>query len=219
MSGSASTYYSVLHAEEFRQLGLDWPAFYRRADAETAEARTLLHVERDIRYGPFEKQGLDLYLPERDDPTLPALVFLHGGGFREGDRAHYGFVALPFATRGIPTVVPSYRLLPVSGVADALRDAVAAILWTAARYPGRRIVAAGHSAGRHPRRPDRLCADGAAGTGAGRRHPRRRDPDQLELDLTNSLVPDYLRESSPPATTSDAGRARCMPWATASREP
>ena len=168
MSGDASTYYSVTYADEFRPLGLDWPAFYRKADAETAEARRLLHVEQGIRYGPLEKQRLDLYLPERDDPRSPRSCSCTApSSFREGDRAHYGFVALPFATRGIPTVVPSYRLLPASSVADALRDAVAAIVWTAARYPGRRGVAAGHSAPRHPRRPDRLCAGRAAGAGVG----------------------------------------------------
>ena len=40
------------------------------------------------------------------------LLFLHGGGFREGDRKQYGYVGEPFAKHGIITVVASYRLTP-----------------------------------------------------------------------------------------------------------
>jgi arylformamidase len=81
------------------------------------------------------------------------LLFLHGGGFREGDRAQYGFVARPFAARGIITAVASYRLT-VDGAKypDQPDDARLALQWlyrNATQYGGdpNRLYLAGHSAG------------------------------------------------------------------------
>jgi hypothetical protein len=58
------------------------------------------------------KQHMDLYFPVQKTSNAPVLVFLHGGGFREGDRKQYGYVAEAFAKQGILTVVASYRLTP-----------------------------------------------------------------------------------------------------------
>src|SRR5262245_16722247 len=39
----------------------------------------------DVKYGPHERNVFDLYLPESDKPT-PLVLFIHGGGFRAGDK-------------------------------------------------------------------------------------------------------------------------------------
>jgi arylformamidase len=79
-------------------------------DARTADLRSRYPHHLDLAYGDDPKQRLDLYLPEGEVSDAPVFLFLHGGGFREGDRAHYGGVAEPFLSHGIIVAVASYRL-------------------------------------------------------------------------------------------------------------
>lgn len=194
MTADFRTYYSVRNADQFRPLGLDWPAFYARADELTAAARASLTSDLDVPYGEDAKQALDVYHPRIDAPSEAVVVFLHGGGFREGDRAHYGFVAPALAERGIPTVVPSYHLLPDGDVDDALDDAVAAVRWVADRYPDRAIVLTGHSAG--GALTGRIGADrgGLLGADTGARITGIL-PISSNYDFTGELVPPYLDDT------------------------
>lgn len=107
--------------------GIDWVAFYDRADALTAGTRQELQHHLDIPYGEDPKQKLDLYLPP-GEPGRPVFIFIHGGGFVEGDRSHYGYVAAPLAAHGIITVVMSYRLSPAH-YPDQVHDVRAALGW------------------------------------------------------------------------------------------
>lgn len=143
------TYYTVTHPGEFT---IKWGAFYDRADELTAAARKELTHHLDLAYGQDPKQRLDVYLPARTSAAAPVFVFLHGGGFREGDRAHYGFVAVPLAHQGIVTVVASYRLLPNAHFPEQPDDVRQALGWVFAnikKYGGNpdAIYLGGHSAG------------------------------------------------------------------------
>jgi len=144
-----STYYTVMHPKEF---AIDWTGFYTKAEKMTAETRKALPHELDLAYGADPKQMLDVYQPAGKPTGAPVFVFLHGGGFREGDRAQYGYVARTFARHGIVTVVASYRLLPKFHYPDQADDAKAIIGWVAkniSRYGGdpARVYVGGHSAG------------------------------------------------------------------------
>lgn len=144
-----STYYTVTHPSEFK---IDWKAFYQRAEALTASARKVLPHHLDLAYGDDPKQRLDVYVPERRPRGAPVFMFLHGGGFREGDRAQYGYVALPLAKHGIITVVSSYRLTPRFHYPDQPDDVRRALAWVfrnITSYGGNpnRIHVGGHSAG------------------------------------------------------------------------
>lgn len=143
-----STYYTVQHPEKF---AINWKAFYDRADDLTAAVRARLPHHLDLPYGRDPKQKLDLYLPASSGTGRPVFIFIHGGGFREGDRAHYGYVAGPLAARGVLTVVASYRLLP-HRYPDQLNDTYDLVAWVFHKivtYGGdpRRIYVGGHSAG------------------------------------------------------------------------
>lgn len=144
------TYYTVTHPEEFE---IDWGAFYQEAERRTGEVRGRLPHHLDLAYGEEAKQRLDLYLPRGEVEGAPVFLFLHGGGFREGDRAQYGFVAEPFAAHGIVTAVASYRLTEGGHHYPAQpEDARAAVAWlhaNVARYGGdpESIWVGGHSAG------------------------------------------------------------------------
>ena len=144
-----STYYTVRHPSEFK---INWKSFYDRADQLTTEARRALPHTLDLAYGEDQKQRLDIYQPKDKVSSAPVFVFLHGGGFREGDRAHYGYVARPLAEHGIVTVVASYRLLPSARFPDQPADVRHAVSWVyhnIQRYGGnpRAIYVGGHSAG------------------------------------------------------------------------
>jgi acetyl esterase/lipase len=150
LAQDSSTYYTVMHPEEFE---IDWGAFYRDAERRTAAVRKRLPHHLNQAYGEDAKQRLDLYLPEGEVEAAPVFLFLHGGGFREGDRAQYGFVAEPFAAHGIITAVASYRLTEDGHHYPAQpEDARAAVEWLyrhVAEYGGDReaIYVGGHSAG------------------------------------------------------------------------
>ena len=106
---------------------------------------------RDIRYAPGPRHALDVYAPT-DDKSAPVVVFIYGGGWKDGNKAEYRFVAAALAARGFLTVVPDYRLFPQVRYPAFLQDNAAAVAWTRtniARYGGDpgRIFLMGHSAG------------------------------------------------------------------------
>jgi acetyl esterase/lipase len=106
---------------------------------------------RDISYAPGDRHALDIYAP-KGQSSAPVVVFIYGGGWKDGNKSEYRFVAAALATRGFLTVVPDYRLFPDVRFPDFLRDNAAAFAWTKAniaRYGGdpNRIFLMGHSAG------------------------------------------------------------------------
>jgi acetyl esterase/lipase len=146
----ASKYYTVQHPDQFK---IDWGAFYKQADAMTTAVRAEFPHYLDLPYGPNVKQRLDVYLPKNKPGKAAVFLFFHGGGFREGDRAQYGFVAKPFAEHGLITVVASYRLTGDGfKYPDQPQDARLALAWVykqIAKYGGDpdRLYVGGHSAG------------------------------------------------------------------------
>lgn len=149
-SQDMETYPTVMHPEKFE---IDWIGFYELANSRTAELRDRLPHHLDLHYGLHEKQRLDLYLPADGQVDAPVFVFFHGGGFQEGDRAHYGFVASPFAANGAITAVASYRLADEDHRYPAqIDDARNAVVWLhkhIEKFGGdpNAIFAGGHSAG------------------------------------------------------------------------
>src|SRR5205085_3613438 len=110
-----------------------------------------------ITYGADPKQVLDVYTADSAPGRRPrpVLLFVHGGGFRGGDK-HGPFypdnVTLWAARHGMVGINIDYRLAPQNPYPAAAQDLAAAIGWAranAARYGGdpRRIVLFGHSAG------------------------------------------------------------------------
>ncbi len=111
-------------------------------------------VRAGLAYGPGPRHRLDAYLPARAAASAPApvVVFFYGGGWEEGERGMYRFVAAALAARGILTLVPDYRLYPEVRFPAFMEDAAAAVAWarsfaaTQGGDPGR-LFLMGHSAG------------------------------------------------------------------------
>jgi pectinesterase len=96
---------------------------------------------------------LDLYLPAAAATApRPAILFVHGGGWRAGVRANFAPMAIRMAERGYAAVTISYRLAGEAPYPAAIHDAKAAVRWVrthAGAYDidGDRIAIAGGSAG------------------------------------------------------------------------
>jgi acetyl esterase len=110
-------------------------------------------VAIDAAYGLDERHRLDVYSPAA--PVVggaPVIVFLHGGGFIRGDKAHRAEVGHYFARNGVLTILPNYRLGPTHRWPAGAQDVASVFEWAqqnVARFGGdpRRIVLAGESAG------------------------------------------------------------------------
>ena len=102
--------------------------------------------------GPHGPIPIRRYLPT-DDPNLPVVVWLHGGGFVCGDVASYDFVARRLASEsGAAVFSVEYRLAPEHPFPIPLDDCHAALAWVVAHagelgVDGTRVAVAGDSAG------------------------------------------------------------------------
>ena len=70
---------------------------------------------------------LDIYKPRNLTKPAPLLVFIHGGGWKSGERADYKVYLVAFAKKGYLTATVSYRLLdeaPYPACAEDITDAV-----------------------------------------------------------------------------------------------
>lgn len=98
---------------------------------------------------------LDLYAPAEAGPKRPAIVLIHGGGWRTGDKQGMRGEAQLLATRGYVAASVNYRLVK-EGVllADCIQDVKCAVRWlraNAVKYgiDAEHIGATGASAGSH----------------------------------------------------------------------
>jgi acetyl esterase/lipase len=112
--------------------------------------------EEGVEYANPDDQHLKLNLarPKDGDGRFPAVVCIHGGGFRAGERAGWDARAKQLAERGYVAVTVTYRLAPKFQFPAAVHDVKAAVRWlraNAAKYhvDPDRIGAVGDSAGGH----------------------------------------------------------------------
>jgi arylformamidase len=130
----------------------DHPRWLDRFAELAAAARASLEHRPDLRYGPGEKETLDLFLP--NGAARGTFVFFHGGYWRALDKSDVSFVAAPFVAQGLAVAVVNYDLCPavsVAAIVEECRRAVAWIVRDGARVGANaaRILAGGHSAGGH----------------------------------------------------------------------
>src|SRR4051812_6430553 len=86
--------------------------------------------ERDIEYSNVGgRLALDIVRPKglNSADRLPTVLFVHGGGFRAGNRESYLTQAARLAARGYVTATTSYRLAPRNQYPAAVEDVKAAV--------------------------------------------------------------------------------------------
>jgi acetyl esterase/lipase len=122
---------------------------------QASEARAPLPVFKDIEYANFspERNKLDLYLPDSKFANPPLVVWIHGGGWREGDK-DFPVAAKRLLKEGFAVASINYRLSQQAKWPAQLEDVGAAIRMLRGNggrlgYDGSRIALFGASAGGH----------------------------------------------------------------------
>jgi arylformamidase len=127
-----------------------------RWQCESEHVRTHAGGTRNVRYGPLERNLLDVFTPDGAPPASgwPTLVFIHGGYWQRLWKDDWSVIAKPFIANGIAVAILGYTLCPqttIRGIANEIETAVAH-LWNDANslaIDRNRITLAGHSAGGH----------------------------------------------------------------------
>jgi acetyl esterase/lipase len=112
-------------------------------------------VHRDLYYTDARDklQSLDVYAPP-DGKDHPVVVWIHGGGWKKGDKAGMQQKPQAFVDKGCVLVSINYRFIPDVTLKDMMGDVAKAIRWVhdhAREYRGNpeSIIVMGHSAGAH----------------------------------------------------------------------
>jgi acetyl esterase/lipase len=127
-----------------------------------------------------ERQTLDVYAPA-GGKNLPVVVWVHGGGWKRGDKADVHNKPKAFTERGFVLVSTNYRFVPNVTVDQIAGDVAKAIRWThdhAKEYGGdpATIIVMGHSAG--AQLAALVCTDG-----------RYLQAEKLSLSIIKACVP------------------------------
>lgn len=111
-----------------------------------------------VSYGKDPKQSLNVYRSDSEAKSqpLPVLIWVHGGGWRNGDKDNRAGINLcqTWAKAGVVVVGLDYRLTPAVVHPAHIEDVAAGIAWVhsnIAKHGGdpQRVFLLGHSAGAH----------------------------------------------------------------------
>ncbi len=148
-------------ADAVRKIGpvIDPPATLKLfAPLQKKEPYDGVKVSRDEKYGPAERNRLDVFEPARRGEARPVLIFVHGGGFTGGDKRgannspFYDNIALWAVANDMVGVNITYRLAPEDPYPAGAEDVGLAVRWVAqniGKFGGdpKRLFLMGHSAG------------------------------------------------------------------------
>jgi arylformamidase len=111
---------------------------------------------RDLPYTDAKtvRQTLDIFAPAAEGKDRPIVLFIHGGGWKAGDKKGVQKKPQIFTERGYVFVSTNYRFVPNATVKEMTGDIAAAIRYVhdhAKEYGGdpNAITVMGHSAGAH----------------------------------------------------------------------
>ncbi|MBX3413275.1 MAG: alpha/beta hydrolase [Pirellulales bacterium] len=131
-----------------------WPIASARAD-EPADQHEI-EVRDNVEYGTGGGEKLTLHLakPKNLSEPAPAIVFIHGGGWRQGNKDAYHDMIREAARRGYVAISVGYRFAPAHLFPAQVEDVKCAVRWLRAHadelnVDPARIGATGDSAGGH----------------------------------------------------------------------
>jgi len=113
-------------------------------------------IHPDVVYGVENghENKLDVIYPHNATAPVPAVIYIHGGGWVFGDKAGAVLETLPYLKMGWAAVNVEYRMASASKAPGAVEDCRCALRWVvrhAKEYhiDPTRLVVTGHSAGGH----------------------------------------------------------------------
>jgi acetyl esterase/lipase len=125
-------------------------------DVKTAAAEPEIELKHDIVYGKGGDQDLllDLAMPKGLTHPTPAIVWIHGGAWRGGNRKEFERLISESARRGYVAISIDYRLVPKHIFPAQIEDSKCAVRWLRANaatfhVDPDRIGVVGSSAGAH----------------------------------------------------------------------
>jgi acetyl esterase/lipase len=144
----------ALTIEEFRELQRQ----RREMIDERKEQKTLKRIaptHPDVAYGDHEKQRFDIWLVPDAEALTPLVIFIHGGGFRGGDKSTVRSEQIEtFLDAGVAFASMNYRLSDVGPYPIMMHDAA------------RGLQTIRHLANQWNIDPERVaCFGGSAGAG------------------------------------------------------
>lgn len=93
-------------------------------------------VDRDCAYATVGTATLRLDLYRAPRTGAPLVLYVHGGGWRSGDKADAGAERLaPLAAQGVTVASVDYRLVPDAVFPDQVHDLKGAVRWLRAQGP------------------------------------------------------------------------------------
>ena len=116
----------------------------------------LVTIQDDVKIGTTGSRDLkgDLFIPPNENKQRPAILILHGGGWREGDRKQLRGYGILLARQGFVCLCSSYRLSTEDIWPAQIQDVKCAIRYLRSNYEilgidPDRIGITGNSAGGH----------------------------------------------------------------------
>lgn len=103
--------------------------YLRNRQRQSTTASTNVKVLRDLPYieNGHERQKLDIYIPKADGDPRPLVVWIHGGGWRQGSKDRCR--AVPLLQKGFVVASINYRLSGHAVFPAQIHDCKAAIRW------------------------------------------------------------------------------------------
>jgi acetyl esterase/lipase len=93
-------------------------------------------IERDLVFATLGEITLRLDLYRAPQADAPVVLYVHGGGWRSGDKADRAIERLaPLAARGVTVASVDYRLVPGANFPDQVHDLKGAARWVRANGP------------------------------------------------------------------------------------
>jgi len=140
---NSAAYNNRAAVADFPNIVAQWQrdaAAYREKMAREGRA------ELDVRFGPSERQYMDLFTSK--DPDAPVALFIHGGYWRAMSPKEHSHLAQGLTGNGVTVAVAGYDLTPQVSIAQIIEQMREATLFLWKRY-GKRIMVYGHSTGGH----------------------------------------------------------------------
>lgn len=121
-------------------------------DARSRALYARARCDRDLRYGPGDRQRVDFFHCSK--PKRPTLAFIHGGYWQWNDKEPHAFIAEGLLACDINVAMVEYTLAPRATMSEIVAEIQACTRWLLQRLATEfnasdRLIVSGHSAGGH----------------------------------------------------------------------
>jgi acetyl esterase/lipase len=179
-----------------------------RPQTATAKVPPNVELRKDVAYREgHAKWKVDLMLPKQQSDSLrPGVVFIHGGGWRSGDKGGKQWRSMPltYASKGYVCISINYRLSGDAPFPASIEDCKCAVRWFRANakefnLDPNRIGAYGNSAGAHLAAVIGLAGPNAKLEGDG---PHQDQSSLVQAVCCSATPSDFTLFGSPERTAS-----------------